>query len=112
MGESKRKRKRARELEMPQAVTPPHPPPHPPPPLEATQGQIVESISHTCYLQEVAFEWKLTKETIYLPRGCLQGGSSASSSAPSSASSLASGSAWGVQGYLVHKKPLAPSTLQ
>ena len=33
----------------------------------------VESISHRCYLWEVAFEWELTEETIYLPLGCLQG---------------------------------------
>ena len=33
-----------------------------------------KSISHGCYLREVAFEWELTKETIYLPLGCLQGG--------------------------------------
>ena len=31
-------------------------------------------ISHRCYLREVACEWELTKETIYLPLGCLQGG--------------------------------------
>jgi hypothetical protein len=30
--------------------------------------------SHRCYLREVAFEWELTKETIYLPLGYLQGG--------------------------------------
>jgi len=35
----------------------------------------LESISHRYYLREVAFEWELTKETIYLPLGCLQGGS-------------------------------------
>ena len=34
----------------------------------------IKSISHRCYLREVAFEWELTKETIYLPLGCLQGG--------------------------------------
>ena len=34
-----------------------------------------KSISHRCYyLWEVAFEWGLTKETTYLPQGCLQGG--------------------------------------
>jgi hypothetical protein len=37
-------------------------------------GANLESISHKCYLQEVAFEWELTKETIHLPLGCLQGG--------------------------------------
>ena len=40
--------------------------------LEVTQGQM--SISHRCYLFEVAFVWELTKETIVLPLGCLQGG--------------------------------------
>ena len=39
-------------------------------------GANLKSISHRCYLWEVAFEWELTKETIYLPLGCLQGGSS------------------------------------
>ena len=38
-------------------------------------GANLQSISHRCYLQEVAFEWELTKETIYLSLGCLQGGS-------------------------------------
>ena len=33
------------------------------------------SISHRCYLLEVAFEWEFTKETIHLTLGCLQGGS-------------------------------------
>ena len=37
-------------------------------------GANLKSISHRCYLREVAFEWKLTKETTYLPLGCLQGG--------------------------------------
>ena len=37
-------------------------------------GANVTSISHRCYPREVAFEWELTKETIYLPLGCLQGG--------------------------------------
>jgi len=32
------------------------------------------SISHRCHLFEVAFVWELTKETIHLPLGCLQGG--------------------------------------
>jgi hypothetical protein len=27
-----------------------------------------------CHLFEVAFAWELTKETIHLPLGCLQGG--------------------------------------
>ena len=34
----------------------------------------LESISHRCRLFEVAFVWELTKETIHLPLGCLQGG--------------------------------------
>ena len=34
----------------------------------------LESISHRCYLLEVAFAWEFTKETICLPLGCLQGG--------------------------------------
>ena len=37
-------------------------------------GANLKSISHRCYLQEVAFGWDVTKETIYLPLGCLQGG--------------------------------------
>jgi len=34
----------------------------------------LKSISHRCYLEEVAFVWELTEETIVLPLGCLQGG--------------------------------------
>ena len=34
----------------------------------------LESISHRCHLIEVAFVWDLTKETIHLPLGCIQGG--------------------------------------
>ena len=34
----------------------------------------IKSISHRCHLFEVAFVWELTKETIRLPLGCLQGG--------------------------------------
>ena len=37
-------------------------------------GADLKSISYRCYLQEVAFEWVLTKDTIYLPLGCVQGG--------------------------------------
>ena len=37
-------------------------------------GVNLKSISHRCYLFEVAFVWELTKETIVLPLGCLQGG--------------------------------------
>ena len=36
-------------------------------------GANLKSIYHRCYLREVASEWDLTKETIYLPLGCLQG---------------------------------------
>ena len=32
-------------------------------------GAILKSISHKCYLFEVAFVWELTKETIVLPLG-------------------------------------------
>jgi hypothetical protein len=41
--------------------------------LGGNSGAYLESISHRVYLREVAFEWELTKETIYLPKGCLQG---------------------------------------
>jgi len=34
----------------------------------------LKSISHRCHLEEVAFVWELTKETIHLPLGRLQGG--------------------------------------
>ena len=34
----------------------------------------LKSISHRCYLREVAFEKELTKNNMYLPLGCLQGG--------------------------------------
>jgi len=34
----------------------------------------VKSISHRCRLFELAFVWELTKATIHLPLGCLQGG--------------------------------------
>ena len=34
----------------------------------------LKSISHRCHLFEVAFVWELTKETIHLPLGCIQGG--------------------------------------
>ena len=37
-------------------------------------GANLKSISHKCHLFEVAFVWELTKETIHLPLGCLQGG--------------------------------------
>ena len=34
----------------------------------------LKSISHRYHLFEVAFVWKMTKETIHLPLGCLKGG--------------------------------------
>ena len=37
-------------------------------------GANLKSISHRSYLFEVAFVWALSKETIQLPLGCLQGG--------------------------------------
>ena len=37
-------------------------------------GANLKSISHRCFLREVACEWELTKETIYLTLGRLQGG--------------------------------------
>jgi len=37
-------------------------------------GANLKSISHRCYLFEVAFVWELTTETIDLPLGCPQGG--------------------------------------
>ena len=38
-------------------------------------GANLKSISHICHPILVAFVWELTKETIDLPLGCLQGGS-------------------------------------
>ena len=38
-----------------------------------------KSISHRHYLREMEFAWESTKETIYLPLGCLQGGSTGAS---------------------------------
>ena len=37
-------------------------------------GANLKSISHRCHPILVAFVWELTKETIYLPLGCHQGG--------------------------------------
>ena len=34
----------------------------------------IKSTSHRCHFEKVAFVWELTKETIHLPLGCLQGG--------------------------------------
>jgi len=42
--------------------------------LEGNPGANRKSISHRCYLREVAFVWRLTTETMYLPLGCHQGG--------------------------------------
>ena len=42
--------------------------------LGGNQGAYLNSISPRCHLFEVAFVWELTKETIHLPMGCLQGG--------------------------------------
>ena len=44
--------------------------PHP----EGDSGETLKSLSHRCYRREVAFELELTKETIYLPLECHQGG--------------------------------------
>ena len=46
------------------------PPSHPEVELRAN----LRSVSHKCLLFEVAFVWEMTKETIRLPMGCLQGG--------------------------------------
>jgi len=37
-------------------------------------GENLKSISHRCHLFKVAFVWELTKETIHLSLGSLQGG--------------------------------------
>ena len=37
-------------------------------------GANLRSISHRCHPILVAFVWELTKGTIHLPLGCLQGG--------------------------------------
>ena len=37
-------------------------------------GATIKSISHRCHPTLVEFVWELTKETIHLPLGCLQGG--------------------------------------
>ena len=37
-------------------------------------GANLKSISHRCHPLLVAFVWKLIKESILLPLGCLQGG--------------------------------------
>ena len=42
--------------------------------MEATHGQIFCQSPTDGTLREVAFEWELTNETIYLPLGCLQSG--------------------------------------
>ena len=40
----------------------------------ANPGANHKSISHRFCLREVAFQWELAKQTIFLPLGCLQGG--------------------------------------
>ena len=47
--------------------------PHPTHP-EGNPEANLKSTSHRCYLFEVAFVWEVTKETIDLHLGCLQGG--------------------------------------
>ena len=54
----------------PWAVSNTIPPIHP----GGNPGANLKSISHRRYLFDVAFVWELTKETIHLPLGCLQGG--------------------------------------
>ena len=44
------------------------------------QGANIESISQRCHPVLVAFVWELTKDTINLPLGCLQGGEMAPTS--------------------------------
>ena len=41
---------------------------------EGNSGANLESISHRCHPILVACVWELTKQTIDLPLGCLQGG--------------------------------------
>ena len=47
-------------------------------------GANLMSISHRCHPILVAFAWELTKQTINLPLGCLQGGESLPSESPPS----------------------------
>jgi len=51
----------------------------------------------------VAFIWELTKETIYLPLSCLQGGKQLPAHAQPEADLQ-------LQGYLAHKKQPPPRT--
>ena len=37
-------------------------------------GTNLNSMSHRYQVRQVAFDWELTKETMYLPQVCLQGG--------------------------------------
>jgi len=50
----------------------------PPPTLwcgwRRVEGKSEVNLPYKCHLKEVAFVWELTKETIHLPLGCLQGG--------------------------------------
>ena len=68
-------------------------------------GANLKSISHKCDLREVAFAWELTKETIHLPLGCLQG-----RIGPQEADALRA-VVWRVQGCLAHKNPPPPRTV-
>ena len=68
--------------------------PNPPPPNSShgasrshshpggNPGANIKTISHKYYIREEEFECELTKETIYLPLGCLQGGTAAELHAP------------------------------
>ena len=43
---------------------------------------MLKPISHRCYLREAVIEGDLTKESMYLPLGCLQGGGGVEKAAP------------------------------
>ena len=60
-------------------------------------GANLKSISHRCHPVLVAFVWELTKETIDLPRGCLQGG-------PQKSAGRLGTSSHRVSGYAHNKK--------
>jgi len=62
-------------------------------------GANLKSISHRCHPILVAFVWELTKETIYLPLGCIQGGKSTIRPGPRSTSTFHR--AWASAGSLV-----------
>ena len=63
------------------ARTPERAPRHAPHPGGNPEANL-ESISHRCHPLLVVFVWELTKETINLPLGCLQGGRAPASSLP------------------------------